>query len=144
LVCILTAQRYGNVLDYAGPNVASNQVIVYTPATANGPGGVTGPGVCGPGGSSPSGTATTPQAQAAVAQNIARALGSNSVIELDQAGASLQHVAAGRSWSGPVFVATPQLLAAFGIKASEVNPDADILSMRPGLSGLSHMQLFYS
>ena len=136
LVCVLTAQRYGNVLDYAGPNVASNQIIVYTPGGGGGPGN-------GPGGSSPSGTASTPRAQAAVAQNIARALGSNTVIELDQAGASLQHAAAGRSWSGPVYVATPQLLAAFGIKASEVNPDADVLTMRPGLSGLSQMQLVY-
>ena len=130
--------------------MASNQIIVYTPGHGGGPGGG-GPGGGGPGGgpgngsggSSPSGTASTPQAQAAVAQNIARALGSNTVIELDQAGASLQHAAAGRSWSGPVFVATPQLLAAFGIKASEVNPDADILTMRPGLSGLSQMQLIY-
>jgi len=136
LVCVLTAQRYGNVLDYAGPNVASNQIIVYTPDHGGGPGN-------GPGGSSPSGTATTPQAQAAVAQNIARALGSNTVIELDQAGASLQHAAAGRSWSGPVYVATPQLLQAFGIKASDVNPNADVLTMRPGLSGLSQMQLVY-
>ena len=40
-------------------------------------------------------------------------------------------------------MATPQLLAAFGIKTSEVNPDADILTMRPGLSGLSQMQLVY-
>ena len=40
-------------------------------------------------------------------------------------------------------MATPQLLAAFGIKASEVNPDADILTMRPGLSGVSDMQLVY-
>ena len=137
LVCVLTAQRYGNVLDYAGPNVASNQVIVYTPGP--GPGG----GGPGNGGSSPSGTASTPQAQAAVAQNIAGGLGSHTVIELDQAGASLQHAAAGRSWSGPVYVATPQLLQAFGIKASDVNPDADILTMRPGLSGLSQMQLVY-
>jgi putative ABC transport system permease protein len=136
LICVLTAQRYGNVLDYAGPNVAPNQVIVYTPDHGGGPGN-------GPGGSSPSGTASTPQAQAAVARNIAKGLGSNTVIALDQAGASLQHAAAGRSWSGPVFVATPQLLAAFGIKASEVNPDADILTMRPGLSGLSQMQLVY-
>ena len=143
LVCVLTAQRYGNVLDYAGPNMASNQIIVYTPDGGPGGGGPgNGPGN-GPGGSSPSGTASTPQAQAAVAQNIARALGSNTVIELDQAGASLQHAAAGRSWSGPVYVATPQLLAAFGIKASDVNPDADILTMRPGLSGLSQMQLLY-
>jgi putative ABC transport system permease protein len=140
LVCILTAQRYGNVLDYAGPNLASNQIIVYTPGGGGGPGN--GPGN-GPGGSSSSGTASTPQAQAAVAQNIARALGSSTVTELDQAGASLQHAAAGRSWSGPVYVGTPQLLQAFGIKASDVNPDADILSMRPGLSGLSQMQLVY-
>jgi putative ABC transport system permease protein len=139
LVCVLTAQRYGNVLDYAGPNLASNQIIVYTPN--GGPGGA-GPGG-GPGGSNTSGTASTPQAQAAVAQNIARALGSNTVIELDQSSASLQHAAAGRSWSGPVYVATPQLLAAFGIKASDVSPDADILTMRPGLSGLSDMQLVY-
>ena len=137
LVCVLTAQRYGNVLDYAGPNLASNQIIVYTP---NGDQG--GPGN-GPGGSGTSGTASTPQAQAAVAQTIARALGSNTVIELDQTSVSLQHAAAGRSWSGPVYVATPQLLAAFGIKASEVNPNADILTMRPGLSGLSDMQLVY-
>ena len=139
LVCVLTAQRYGNVLDYAGPNLASNQIIVYTPN--GGPGGG-GPGN-GPGGGSTSGTASTPQAQAAVARSIAKALGSNTVIELDQTSASLQHAAAGRSWSGPVYVATPQLLAAFGIKASEVNPNADILTMRPGLSGISKMQLVY-
>jgi len=139
LVCILTAQRYGNVLDYAGPNLASNQIIVYTPN--GGPGGG-GPGN-GPGGQSTSGTASTPQAQAAVAQNIAKALSSNTVIELEQTSASLQHAAAGRSWSGPVYVATPQLLAAFGIKASEVDPNADILTMRPGLSGLSDVQLVY-
>ena len=141
LVCVLTAQRYGNVLDYAGPNMASNQIIVYTPDGGPGGGGPgNGPGN-GPGGSSPSGTASTPQAQAAVAQNIARALGSNTVIELDQAGAHLDHHGAGRSWSGPVYVATPQLLQAFGIKASDVNPDADVLTARPGLSGISHMQL---
>jgi putative ABC transport system permease protein len=146
LVCILTAQRYGNVLDYAGPNVASNQVIVYTP---NGPGGG-GPGGGGPGGGGPgngsggqstAGTASTPQAQAAVAQNIAKALGSNTVIELDQPNAHLDHSGAGRSWSGPLYVATPQLLQAFGIKASDVNPDADVLTARPGLSGISRMQL---
>ena len=45
LVCVLTAQRYGNVLDYAGPNLSSNQIIVYTPNGGPGPGN-------GPGGSS--------------------------------------------------------------------------------------------
>jgi putative ABC transport system permease protein len=135
LVCVLTAQRYGNVLDYAGPNVASNQIIVYTPNSGHGP---------GPNGSNgPTAPTSTPQAQAVVARSIAKALGSSTVIELDQTSASLQHAAAGRSWSGPVFVATPQLLQAFGIKASDVNPDADVLTARPGLSGVSLMQLVY-
>ena len=42
LVCVLTAQRYGNVLDYAGPNMASNQIIVYTPGARWRPGQRTG------------------------------------------------------------------------------------------------------
>lgn len=37
----------------------------------------------------------------------------------------------------------PQLLQAFGIKASQVGSSADILTMRPGLSGLPKMQLTY-
>src|SRR6202042_3577809 len=99
LVCVLTAQRYGNVLDYAGPNVASNQVIVYTADSGH------GPGSGGPGNQSgpPAATLSIP-AQAAVARTIAQALGAGNVVELDDAGASLQHAAAGRSWSGPVYV----------------------------------------
>jgi putative ABC transport system permease protein len=137
LVCVLTAQRYGNVLDYAGPNLASNQIIVYTPNGGPGGGPGNGPGN-GPGGSSTQ-TNSTPQSEAATARSIARALGSDTVIELDQTSASLDHPGPGRSWSGPVYVATPQLLQAFGIK--DVNPDADVLTARPGLSGVSGMQL---
>jgi putative ABC transport system permease protein len=142
LVCVLAAQRYGNVLDYAGPNVASNQIVVYTADSGRGGGGP-GNGSGGSGGSGTTGTASTPQAQAATAHGIASAFGSHNVTELDQAGATLQHAAAGRSWSGPVYVATPQLLQAFGIKAADVNSDAYILTARPGLSGLSQMQLLY-
>ena len=45
LVSVLSAQRFGNVLDYAGPNLASDQLIVYTP---NGQGGGPGNGPSGP------------------------------------------------------------------------------------------------
>jgi putative ABC transport system permease protein len=134
LVCVLAAGRYGNSLDYAGPNLASNQIIVYT---ANGNPNTQGPG---PGGAPPASILTT---EAATAQSIAAALGSSDVVQLESAGATLQHDAPGRQFSGPVYVATPQLLAAFGIKASQVDPSADILTMRPGLSGLSDMQLVY-
>jgi putative ABC transport system permease protein len=135
LVCILAAGRYGNVLDYAGPNVTSSQLIVYTAGQGPGNGQGNGPGNNGP----------TPSmaVQTATANSIAAALGSHDAIALENTSASLQHAAAGRSWSGPVYVATPQLLAAFGIKASQLDPTADILSARPGLSGISLMQLVY-
>ena len=129
MVCILSAQRYGNVLDYAGPNLAPNQVIVYTP--------VGGPG------SGPAAPLTGSKLRSAAAQAgaIATGLGSHSLVQLDLTSASLTHAAAGRNWDGPIYVATPQLLHAFSIKA--LNPGADIATMRPGLSGVSHMQLFY-
>ncbi|MGH9305125.1 MAG: ABC transporter permease, partial [Acidimicrobiales bacterium] len=41
VVALVAAARYGNVLDYAGPNLAGNQLAVYTP---NGPYGPGGPG----------------------------------------------------------------------------------------------------
>ena len=136
LVSVLSAQRFGNVLDYAGPNLASDQIIVYTP---NGPYGGGGPG------NGPSGpvTASKLASMAKAAHGIAAALGSHEVVELESASASLNHAASGRQWSGPVYVATPQLLHAFGITASQVSPRADILSMRPGLSGITKMQLIY-
>jgi len=73
----------------------------------------------------------------------AAALGTSDVITLETASANLQHAAAGRNWNGSLYVATPQLLSAFGISQSQVNPTADILTMRPGLSTLSKMQLIY-
>jgi putative ABC transport system permease protein len=133
LVCILSAARFGNVLDYAGPNLASNQIIVYTPSGGPGP-------EHGPGGNV---TGSKLQPMATAARGIAAGLGSRDIIPLNSTSASLQHAAAGRSWAGPVYVATPQLLRAFGIGASQVSPAADILTMRPGLSGLSRMQLVY-
>jgi putative ABC transport system permease protein len=144
LVAVLSAGRFGNVLDYAGPNLASNQIIVYTP---NAPQGQGGPGQGGPGNgpaaaSNPV-TGSKLRSMAASARGLAAALGSHDIIQLDSTSASLQHAAAGRSWSGPIYVATPSLLRAFGIKTSEINPAADILTMRPGLSSLSKMQLTY-
>ena len=106
-----------------------------------------GPRAGGPGNGPP--VASNPvtgsklRSMAASARGLAAALGSHDVIQLDSTSASLQHAAAGRSWSGPVYVATPQLLRAFGIKVPQVDPRADILTMRPGLSSLSKMQLTF-
>ncbi len=139
LVAVVTAAaasyRYGQYLDYAGPNLSSNEVVVYAPL----PGGsiVSGPGI------PPHPTPKPPPMATldAKVHEIATALGANSTLELLQTNATLQRAAPGRNWSGPIYVATPQLLRAFGIKASSVNPDADILTWRPGIVGLSRMQL---
>jgi putative ABC transport system permease protein len=78
-----------------------------------------------------------------VAQQIAADLGTTSMITLESAAAGLSHAAPGRSWNGQIYVATPELLKAFGISQNEVRPDADILTMRPGLSTMTLMQLRY-
>ena len=137
IICVAAAARYGNVLDYAGPNLASNQLIVYTP---NGPYGPGGPGNAGASGSV---TGASLQSMTTRARSIASGLGTHDMIALDTTSATIQHSGAGRQFSGPVYVATPQLLAAFGIKGADVNPSADILTMRPGLSGISGMQIVY-
>ena len=48
-----------------------------------------------------------------------------------------------QNFSGNVDVATPQLLAAYRIKASQIAPGTDFLTMRPGLAGLPHMEMLW-
>jgi putative ABC transport system permease protein len=138
IICVASAARFGNVLDYAGPNLTSSQLVVYAPPP---PGSQT----FGPGGNN--GQAASPPVSMAQAQQVAHKiaadLGTTTMITLETSNAGLNHAAAGRSWDGPIYVATPQLLNAFGISQREINPDADILTMRPGLSTLSLMQLIY-
>jgi hypothetical protein len=54
---------------------------------------------------------------------------------------NLSHQGSGRQWAGGVYVGTPQLLQAFGITQSEINPNAVILSSLPGLPGVSDLGL---
>jgi putative ABC transport system permease protein len=137
VVIVASAARFGNVLDYAGPNLSSTQLIVYTPNGAYGPGG---PGNAGAG----SGTSTNSIASMSKsAHALARALGSRDVITLESTSATIQHAAAGRSYSGPLYVATPQLLRAFGIKTSAIGSTTDILTMRPGFASINKMQIVY-
>jgi putative ABC transport system permease protein len=133
IICVASAARFGDVLDYAGPNLSSNQLIVYAPGNTDGRSTV------------PDQNPTAAQNAAAprVAKEIAAGLGTSTAIALENTSVNLVHAANGRSWSGPIYVATPQLLSAFGIRQSQINPDADILTMRPGLSTMSLMQLTY-
>jgi putative ABC transport system permease protein len=127
VVIIASAARFGNVLDYAGPNLSSTQLLIYT---ANGPDGPPTP-------------APALKEMATNARHIAAVLGSQKLIALESTSATIQHAAPGRSYSGPLYVATPQLLKAFGIKSSGIEANAEILSMRPGFATINQMQIVY-
>jgi putative ABC transport system permease protein len=143
IVVLAAASRFSNVLDYAGPNLASNQLALHT-------------------GFPPQGViivhrnakgqlvrvrhhkteTATPAQLAAGAEQIAKGLNAQ-LIALETPNAYLSGRQGGRSWSGQIYVATPQLLRAFGIKASEIDPKADVLTSRPGLSGVSGLVMDY-
>jgi putative ABC transport system permease protein len=139
IVMLAASSRYGNVLDYAGPNLASNQLALH--ANTSPP-----PEATKPNGNQvvqqPTTTPASPTELATHAASIARALGAQ-LIALETPNAGLNGTNLGRQWDGAIYVATPQLLREFGIKSSEIDPNADILSSRPGLSGVSGLVLNY-
>src|SRR6185437_6714696 len=132
--------RYSNVFDYVGPNMAANTLNVYNPPT--GPtcettSPTTAP-VCQQAPPAPS-----LSAQEATVRAIASAVGARDVVALEQPAVNLQNPSGnGRQWNGPIYVATPQLLWAYGINPSSIPSDVDILSSRSGLAG-SGVQLTY-
>ena len=140
IVVLVASARYGNVFDYAGPNLASNQLALHANAP---PAGATVPqSQSNPNGQPTAEQPASPGTPATQAASIARGLGAQPIaLETPNAGFMGTHL--GRSWDGPIYVATPQLLEAFGIAPSEVDPHADILSSRPGLSGVSGLDFNY-
>jgi putative ABC transport system permease protein len=139
IICVIAAARFGSAVDYVGPNLASNQLVVYPQAAATTPGAAClhRPGGC------PTLTGAQLAAMAAEARGIAASLGSGDIVRLETTDSALQRAAPGRNWYGPVYVATPRLLHAYGITAAQVSPGADVLTMRPGLSSLTKMQFLY-
>jgi putative ABC transport system permease protein len=144
IVLLAAASRYANVLDYAGPNLTSTQIALHTALPPQGTHIVrrNSEGKLVTVKNVATETAT-PAQLAASAKTIASDLGAQ-LIALESPGAQLVGTRGGRSWSGQIYVATPQLLRAFGITNSEINPNADVLSSRPGLAGVSGLDFQYS
>ena len=134
VICAVAIARYSNVFDYVGPNLASNELAVWSPNGQNG--------------NNPNPSAPTTQdieSQEASVHSIASAVGATDVVELDNPAPSVglqSPSASGRQWDGQIYVATPALLRAYGINPSSIPSDVDVLSSRPGLSG-SGVQLTY-
>ncbi len=134
IICAVAVARYSNVFDYVGPNMSANTLNVYTPPT--------GP-TFGPNGEVPAQPAPSLSAQEATTHAIASAVGATKVVELVNPSVGLQNPSgAGRQWDGPIYVATPALLRAYGINPSSIPSNVDVLSSRPGLAG-SGVQLTF-
>ena len=58
-------------------------------------------------------------------------------------GATLQAGHLESKFTGPLYVATPALLAEYGIKPSQIRPATDVLTMRPGLASLPGIDLVW-
>lgn len=143
IVMLAAAARYGNVFDYAGPNLMADELVLHDayPTPGQTVRTVTPTGGVRTTNRHPVETATSAQL-AASGETIARGLGAR-LIPLETPDAGLAGTNLGRQWDGPIYVATPQLLRAFGITPSEIDPNADILSSRPGLTAVSGLVLAY-
>jgi putative ABC transport system permease protein len=161
LTCILTSASYANPLTYAGPNLAPNQLIVYEPHSLSSGGDYIQ--------AIPT-TQAERRTVADSVRALAAKLHAKFAIELDAAGrpnpspfasnnptnrqATLwQAVSTGTvprekamlqdssNYGGTLYVATPALLRAFGIKPGQVSPRADVLTARTGLPAVPHLEL---
>jgi putative ABC transport system permease protein len=123
LICLLSGARYADAVDYFGPNLPSNQLMVYTPGN--------GPGCC----DSPDfSMQTTPHLQAQ-ARAIAQAIHSRSVLALELASGPLIQTTDGGTGVGQLYVATPALLRHYRIAPVEISPTALLVTSRVGLAG---------
>jgi putative ABC transport system permease protein len=134
--------RFSMALDWTGENLTASQLIIY----ANAQGSAANPA------GSPQGQAGAGTLSAAVA-TLASQLRAGSPLPLYTAvpagtdrgpatSATLAQIGnLGSNFSGTVYVATPALLARFGIRRQEIGASTDILTMRPGLGSEPDMLL---
>ncbi|MGH3292775.1 MAG: hypothetical protein ACRDP7_13290, partial [Trebonia sp.] len=131
-ICVISGLKFDNPLNWIGPDLSSSQVTVGAAQSA------------GPGQSSPFSSAQLAalgrRVNTLAASLHASALPLESPSTLFQVGPAAHGV---QNFTGEVYVATPQLLATYGIKASQIAPGTDILTMRPGLAGEPHMEMLW-
>ena len=129
-ICVVTSVQFENVLAWTGPNLSSSQLIVYAQPPQGGPEAV------------PLSSTQLAEVSRHVS-SLASSLHARSGVPLESAGVTLHQVGAQahKDFTGTVYVATPQLLATYGVTAGQIAPGTDVLTMRPRLASLPHIEL---
>jgi putative ABC transport system permease protein len=134
VIVLLSGGRLADPVDYAGPNLPANQLLLRPD---EGPGPGAGPG--GPGQHAQP-TPLDPAAGAATAQTIAAALGTTDMLPLQDTGLRLGQGLRGDP--GTIWLATPEVLRHYRIDPASIKPDTVLLSSRHGLDSISNLVLF--
>jgi putative ABC transport system permease protein len=133
-ICIVASIRFDNPLNWIGPDLSASQAYIPAQLSPGGPGSMTPP--------SPAQLATlTTRVNTLAASLHASAVPLESAGTLYQVGPAAHGV---QNFTGTVYVATAQLLATYGIKASQIAPGTDVLTMRPGLAGLPSLEMLWN
>jgi putative ABC transport system permease protein len=129
-ICVIASIKFDSPLNWIGPDLSSSQVTVGAAQSSS-------PGQMTPLSAAQLATLTT-RVNMLAASLHATSLPLESTSDLYQVGPAEHGV---QNFTGTVYVATPQLLATYGIKASQIAAGTDILTMRPGLAGLPHLEM---
>ena len=133
-ICVVASIKFDNPLNWIGPNLSSSQVTVGAAQSPR----------PRPDGAVQRRPARHPDhASEQSRRQPARVRGAtgNRGHAVPGGHAGPQCAELHRPGDDSVYVATPQLLATYGIKASQIAPGTDILTMRPGLAGLPHLEM---
>jgi putative ABC transport system permease protein len=129
VICLVGSERTANPLSPSGPGLSSSQLLITAGSSPN-------PGELMP---------LTSAQEASLARrmdSLAASLHARSAVPLESAALLTQAGTPQNSnFTGSVYVATPRLLAAYGISSGQVAPGTDVLTARPGLAGLPRMEL---
>lgn len=132
VIGLVGSERTANPLNPAGPNLSTSQLIVIA-------GRSPAPGIMMP---------LSDAQETSLGRRLNRlavSLHVRYVVPLENAAGLFQaDTPPNSNFTGSFYVATPQLLTTYGIKASQIAPHTDILTARPGLAGLPRMEMTWT